>query len=482
MEDHSVINADIDPEVLGSTRGIFCNRTLNMRRIRAIGYDMDYTLIHYRMEAWEERAYSMLKQRLLEQEWPVEDLKFDPDLALRGLIIDTELGNVVKANRFGYIHKAFHGSRALDFETMRDAYERTLIDLNEPRWYFLNTLFSISEACMYMQLVDLLDEGRLPDGVGYENLYRLVRRSLDETHMQGTLKAEIIAEPKRFVELDEEMPLALLDQKESGKKLVLITNSEWGYAAPMLSYVFNRFLPEGKTWRDVFEIAIIGARKPEFFTGRTPALEVVTEEGLLREHYGPLRQGEVYFGGNARLVEESLGLRGEEILYVGDHVFVDVNVSKNILRWRTALIIRELEDEIIAMRRFEEDQRRLTELMGQKEKVEALYSDIRLAIQRKRRRYGPQAEEPVELLEQQLAQARADVLALDHEIAPLAQEAGRLLNPNWGLLMRTGNDKSHFARQMERYADVYTGRVSNFLHHTPYVYLRSHRGSLPHDV
>jgi hypothetical protein len=28
---------------------------------------------------------------------------------------------------------------------------------------------------------------------------------------------------------------------------------------------------------------------------------------------------------------------------------------------------------------------------------------------------------------------------------------------------------------------VYTSRVSNFLHATPYVYLRSPRGSLPHD-
>lgn len=30
-----------------SVRGIFCSRTLNLRSISAIGYDMDYTLIHY---------------------------------------------------------------------------------------------------------------------------------------------------------------------------------------------------------------------------------------------------------------------------------------------------------------------------------------------------------------------------------------------------------------------------------------------------
>lgn len=30
-----------------SPRGIFCSRTLNLRSISAIGYDMDYTLMHY---------------------------------------------------------------------------------------------------------------------------------------------------------------------------------------------------------------------------------------------------------------------------------------------------------------------------------------------------------------------------------------------------------------------------------------------------
>ena len=47
--------------------------------------------------------------------------------------------------------------------------------------------------------------------------------------------------------------------------------------------------------------------------------------------------------------------------------------------------------------------------------------------------------------------------------------------------MRTGNDKSQLARQVERYADIYMARVSDLGLHTPYAYLRSHRGSMPHD-
>ena len=65
--------------------------------------------------------------------------------------------------------------------------------------------------------------------------------------------------------------------------------------------------------------------------------------------------------------------------------------------------------------------------------------------------------------------------------APLARASGELGNPNWGPIMRAGNDKSLFARQVERYADVYTSRASNFLMETPFAFLRAPRGTLPHD-
>jgi len=46
------------------------------------------------------------------------------------------------------------------------------------------------------------------------------------------------------------------------------------------------------------------------------------------------------------MVEKSLDIHGDEILYVGDHIYTDVSQSKVHLRWRTALICRELEDEV----------------------------------------------------------------------------------------------------------------------------------------
>lgn len=36
-------------------RAVYTSRTLNLRAIKAIGYDLDYTLVHYDVEAWEGR-------------------------------------------------------------------------------------------------------------------------------------------------------------------------------------------------------------------------------------------------------------------------------------------------------------------------------------------------------------------------------------------------------------------------------------------
>jgi 5'-nucleotidase len=469
----------MDRDSVPPARRIYCNRTLNMRSIQAVGYDMDYTLVHYRVDEWEGRAYEHLKRYFLAEGWPVAELPFDPQLVCRGLIVDTERGNLLKANRFGFIRRAMHGSRLLDFDEQRAQYARVIVELGERRWVFLNTLFSLSEGCMYAQLVDLLDAGRSPIAITYAELYARVRQVIDQAHMEGQLKAEILADPERFVLLDQEASLALLDQRHAGKKLMLITNSEWSYAAPIMTYAFDRFLPSGSTWRDLFDVVIVGARKPLFFTGDGPFFEVMSEDGLLRPatHRG-LRPGFVYYGGSAREVERHLGLSGDQILYVGDHMFGDVQVTKDVLRWRTALILRELEPEIEAVAGFRPQEVELGRLMAEKEAIEAELSQLRLALQREKCGYGPPGSNDAAGAQEALRERHA---TLDRAIAPLARAAGELSNRTWGLLMRAGNDKSKLAYQVERYADIYTSRVSNFAHATPFFYLRSPRGSLPHD-
>jgi 5'-nucleotidase len=472
----------LHPTIIAPERRIYCNRTLNLRAIQAIGYDMDYTLIHYHVHHWEGRAYEHLYTKLQAKGWPLCGLSFDPQLTVRGLVLDLELGNIVKSNRFGLVKRAFHGLRPLDYETQRQAYQRTMVDLAERRYIFVNTLFSQSEVCMYAQLVDLLDRRQLPGVLGYADLYHEVKRALDETHLEGQLKAEIIGDPERFIDLDPETPLALLDQARSGKKLLLITNSEWDYTRAVMAYAFDRFLPDGVTWRELFDVVIVSARKPAFFTDPSPLFEVVDEQGLLKAVTGGLRDGGIYLGGNAGLVEKRLNLPGDQILYVGDHIFSDVHVSKSVLRWRTALILRELEEDILAATSFAEQQEQLRQRMIQKELLELESCQLRLELLRQEAGYGPSGQIKPAQAKGRLAQLRVELQLLDDQIAPLAKAAAEVGNAHWGLALRAGNEKSQLARQVERYADIYTSRVSNFLHQTPFAYLRSAPGRLPHEM
>ncbi|WP_211659115.1 HAD-IG family 5'-nucleotidase [Phytoactinopolyspora halophila] len=459
-------------------RGIYANRTLNLRSVEAIGYDMDYTLIHYRTDEWEGSAFEHGRRLLAERGFPVHDVAFDADHYTQGLVIDLDLGNLVKATRFGYVIQAQHGTRQLTFDELRRAYAGVFVDLAEPRFRFLNTLFSISEAALYAQLVDRLDAGLLDGPLGYDELYRAVSSALDESHAVGTLKAEIAADPDRFCELDPETAETLLDQRLAGKRLLLITNSELPYTRAMMSYVFDRHLPSG-SWRDLFDIVVVSASKPRFFAEDIPAFRVVDpDEGLLKPHPGLLEVGEIYHGACARLVEQSLGLDGAQILYAGDHLFGDVHVTKSVLRWRTALIMRELEAEIADAARFASDEEQLQRLMARKVELEDQVAQTRLANVRHDAAHNGQPTSDGPSVGKLLEQLRE----LDQQITPLAKAAAELGNPTWGPLMRAGNDKSLFARQVERYADVYTSRVANFGRRTPYAFLRAARTTLPHDV
>lgn len=478
MTEHSKGPA-IPPE-----RRIYSSRTLNLRSIGAIGYDMDYTLVHYQTEAWEERAYARMRELLADEGWPVAGLKFDPDLVIRGLVIDVELGNVVKPNRFGYVVRAAHGARRLEFDEQREVYRHTPVDLASPRFVFLNTLFALSECCLYAQLVDRYDArlDRFPNVHSYSDLYRKVRSSVERAHVEGVIKKEITDNPELYVEPDPEAPITLLDQLDAGKRLMLISNAEWPYARDLMAWAFDPHLPGKMTWRDLFELVILQARKPVFFAHPLPLFSIVDEgSGLLKPVAGPIPGPGLYVGGDAMKVEDYLGMSGAEILYVGDHVFADVRVSKVELRWRTALILRELEDEIFQIQTFGADQDRLTTMMAEKVRFENLLSQARLNLQRRRFDRENAPDRSLDDLEKRVTSLRVHLLELDAGIVPFARTASSLNNERWGLLLRAGNDKSHLAHQLERSADVYTSRVSNFMLASPYAFLRSSRGSMPHD-
>jgi HAD superfamily 5'-nucleotidase-like hydrolase len=475
-------------------RAVYCSRTLNMRAIQAIGYDMDYTLVHYDVDAWEGRAYSYGMQSLNEMGVPVEGLQFDSSLIIRGLILDTALGNIVKADRFGIVKRAMHGTRMLSPAEVRNSYGRETVSLrNESRWVFLNTLFSVSEAAMFAQLCERLDSGMIAHHVcppSYSELYKLVSKALFLAHVEGKLKAEIVQDPAKFIKPDPELAQTLLDQRAAGKSLLLITNSDLEYTDAVMSYTHEPYLPQGMKWRDMFDYIIINARKPDFFKGTGALYEVVTPDGLMRPAHS-LRRGGIYCGGSAKMVEQALELSGENFLYVGDHIYSDAARRFLNLSWRTCLVIRELEEEIEAFASGREHRAALTEALKKKDLVGDAFNNLRLGRQRAfmganaRSSHADGPAIPAED-EQRVNEALAQLIAvmerLDDVIGPAIEQDGSDFNQRWGFLSRAGvNDRSQLLSQIERYADIYTSRVSNFLRYSPFVYFRSPTQSMAHD-
>lgn len=58
---------------------IFCNRSLNMKGIVAVGFDMDYTLAQYKPETFETLAYNgTIKKLVYDLGYPQEVCLFKP--------------------------------------------------------------------------------------------------------------------------------------------------------------------------------------------------------------------------------------------------------------------------------------------------------------------------------------------------------------------------------------------------------------------
>jgi 5'-nucleotidase len=98
--------------------------------------------------------------------------------------------------------------------------------------------------CM-LQLVQRMDQGLVPDNLGvstYQGLWACVQKAMFQTHVESSLKQEIIQEPEKYVQLDSDLPAALLDMLESGKKLMLITNSDWKYTKSLMAFAYDRYV------------------------------------------------------------------------------------------------------------------------------------------------------------------------------------------------------------------------------------------------
>ncbi len=473
---------------------IFVNRTLNFANTRLIGFDMDHTLAPYRQETFEALAFHETLKKFIAAGYPEElmQLQFKPDFLIRGLLVDCERGNILKVDAHKYVKDAYHGHRRLTKEERHKFYNSEGFD--PEKFVSIDTIFTLSEVQIFNEIVDFMS--RYPGRVqkSYADVYTDVRRFIDLSHRDGSIKKEVLKDPGRFIEKDKHLSSTLVRLLDSGKSLFLLTNSQFDYTDAIQSYILDDAFEGFSRWRDYWEYVIVGASKPSFFTGSQPFYEVVEPSYLLRPHAGSLLPKKVYFGGNAALFEELTDYRGDEILYVGDHIYGDIIRSKDSHNWRTLLILHELETEIPKIAAAQALTADVLKVIQEKEAHDEDLQKIRSQFAANTRLISRAKEQPsvqaknIMRLERENEKLRADLQDgkqllknLDDKIKSLIEARSATIHPVWGEMMKVGLERSRFANQVNSYACLYTSRVSNLRFYSPFKKFLSYHEVLPHE-
>jgi FMN phosphatase YigB (HAD superfamily) len=342
------------------------------------------------------------------------------------------------------------------------------------RFYFIDTLYALSEVTLFAAGVTHMEALGLT--VDYHEWFYAIRDAVDRSHQDDSIVSAIMAHPARFLVRDAELPRALHTLRSAGKKLFLITNSRPAYTHQMMGYLLDGALPECKRWQQLFDVVVTASKKPSFFVDeQTPFCD---EAGPVST---PLLRGKIYQGGCATELARLAGIEGDRVLYVGDHIYGDVLRAKKHSPWRTAMIIQELESELSGVVATMEATLRWDRLEearhGLLDELRALNTALKGAATLDA---APEAERT--RLKRRLDRTRSRLRALEAECTQLELEIERSFHPYWGPLLKAGAEPSSFGHQVETYACLYTGRVSNLLGYSPHHYFRSPRERLPHEL
>lgn len=453
---------------------IYVNRVLNMKHIKAIGFDMDHTLVRYHSDVFEELTFNeTIKKLVKELNYPVEIEKFEFDFlkAVRGLIVDMEYGNILKVSLYNKIKNAYHGGRELTYKEQQRIYKGSSVDLSEERYLSIDTAFSIAFTVVFAQLVDLKDKKPELELPPYQELAADVLKSVDMAHRDGSLKDQVTADLDKYVIKDEETVEALERFATYGKRLWIITNSDYNYTRALLDHTITPFLKNHKHWSELFELTVTLAAKPRFFTEKLPFLKVDPETAMM-ENWDKKVESGIFQGGYAVKLQADMGLKGDEILYLGDHIYGDILRLKKACDWRTALVIEELDQEVQAYKSTKEHSVEIDNLMEQKIALEKQIDEL----------YAKEHEFKEEVAKEQVLSKFDEIEKIDRAIGKQIKQYEKHFNPYWGEVMRAGAEPSVFASQIERYACIYMTKIADFKDYNPRHYYRPKKRKMAHEL
>ncbi|TMW65622.1 hypothetical protein Poli38472_008264 [Pythium oligandrum] len=438
---------------------VFANNHLRLSNIDVVGFDYDYTLCHY-TEELQHLIYDMARDYLIHKfRYPsgIEQLRYDPTFAIRGLTIDKEKGLLCKISSHQKLSYTgvYRGRQRLSRDEIMEEYNGSRhisVAYRDNSMEPLNDLFSVAHACLFADVMQFL----MDEDIEYEPIAIVedVNAAIAQVHLSGRMHKAVAQDLAKYLEPKPTL-LPLLERiRRNGKKMFLCTNSSFQYIDAGLKFMI------GDDWRDLFNVVLVSARKPNFYTRqRSFRLLDPVRKQVQWQAVRELKQNHVYTQGSLHQLTRLTGWGGNRVLYIGDSLFSDLVEPSRINGWRTGAIIRELEDEI-HVQRSPEYQSLSFQITALEELMRRVQNELRNRTDDRNPEFVWELVDIHEQLQNQMEQR---------------------INANFGSVFRADNYPSQFAFCVQRYVDIYSARLENLLAYPSSHTFYPERISLPHE-
>ncbi len=357
----------------------------------------------------------------------------------------------------------------------------------------MDTLFQFVDASLFASLIGMKDEGEYEvlDFKTYDEIYKDLRECVDLCHRDGVIKDEVAKNPEKYIVLDDGLVPMLKKFREDGIKVFLLTNSYWTYTSDAMNYLYHQKDVDKETklrneWVDLFDLVVVGSCKPAYLLdpylnlfrvnkhdGSLLNTDGIFEINALGENGAQkfLEQGRIFQGGNWQHLTAMLEIEaGEEILYVGDHLYSDVLRSKRTLGWRSVFIMPELPEEMETFYAQRPLQLKIKKLRNLREEL-SIHIDMMLHSNDKN---DPEIKEKVKKVQE-------DDAKIANVLKELVHQYHAAFHPIWGMMFSAGYQDSRLAYFVTNYACLYTAKATNLGFPSTTRSFRTSGEALPHD-
>ncbi|XP_011193607.1 5'-nucleotidase domain-containing protein 3 isoform X1 [Zeugodacus cucurbitae] len=444
--------------------GVFANNELDLEEVDVYGFDYDYTLACYK-PCLHDLLYNLGRDRLIKKfKYPenISKLEYIPQFAVRGLHYDIEKGLLLKLDSFLQIQlgSVYRGLTKIPDGEVLKLYKNRILPIAyvegqsknyqpnaKAKMVQLADLFSVPEMCLLCNVAEYFERNHID--YNPEILFHDIKSSVQSCH--PIMHEIVMKNVGEYIEKNCRLPEYFKKLANAGKKLFLVTNSPFSFVNRGMT------LLAGDKWREYFDVIIVQARKPKFFTDDSRPIRLYDEttNSHVWDRVSKLEKGKIYYEGTVKQLQDLTGWRGHNVLYFGDHPYSDLADVTLEHGWRTGAIINELTHEIETLNNvnFKKNAnwlQMLTQLIEEIQDYEC---------------------EPAQICLEKW-QAERDMLR---------NQTKMVFNEQFGSVFRTYHNPTYFSRRLFRFADIYTSDITNLANYSVSHTFYPRRGVMPHE-